>query len=265
MPPRRETPPQRPREGPLEPRGGPPEAPRGPKQPLRALTYSRVSTGRQAESGLSLDDQEERLATAVAQRGWEHVAHLTDPGVSGRKLSNQPGLQEAIDRLDRGEAQVLLAAKLDRLSRSTLDFAQLLEHAGRKGWSVVVLDVAVDTSSPAGRLVVDVVSAAAAFESRRIGERVAASHVQRKAKGERAGQAPLLPDAIRQRIVREHNDEQRSLNAIAKTLNAEEVPTAMGGRWHASTVRHVLRSVSLDEELARNREVQEAKRKRGDR
>jgi len=53
-------------------------------------------------------------------------------------------------------------------------------------WAVVVLDVAVDTSKPAGSLVVDVVAAAAQFESRRIGERVRTVHAVRKAQGLRA-------------------------------------------------------------------------------
>ena len=129
------------------------------------MTYGRVSTARQAGSGPSLDDQEERLAEAVAQRAWVQVDHLTDPGVSGRKLTNRPRLAEALERLDRGGADVLAAAKLDRLSRSERDFAQLLDRAERAGWAVVVLDVDVDTTTAAGRLVVDVVNAAAAFES----------------------------------------------------------------------------------------------------
>lgn len=221
--------------------------------PLRALTYGRVSTGRQAASGLSMEDQRESLAAIVEQRGWTHVAHVTDPGISGRKVANRRGLIEALDRLDRGEADVLVASKVDRVSRSTEDFARLLNRAERNGWAVVVLDCDVDTTTAAGRLVVNVVSAAAEFESRRIGERVRTVHAIRRAQGKRAGQPPLLPGAIRQRIARERA-EGRSLGAIAKGLNAEGVPTAMGGTWHASTVAHVVRSVALDEELKRTRE-----------
>lgn len=200
-----------------------------------------------------MQDQQETLAAIVEQRGWTHVAHVTDPGLSGRKLANRKGLTEALDRLDRGEADVLVAAKVDRVSRSTEDFARLLNRAEKNGWAVVVLDCDVDTTTAAGRLVVNVVSAAAEFESRRIGERVRTVHAARRAQGERAGQAPLLPESIRQRIAHEHH-EGRSLNAIARQLNAEGVATAMGGTWHASTVAHVVRSVALDEELERIRE-----------
>ena len=215
----------------------------------RAITYGRVSTGRQAATGVSLGDQADTLAGYVAQRRWDHVAHATDPGLSGRKMSNRPGLAGAVAQLDRGEADVLVAAKVDRVSRSTADFAQLLDHAEKHGWAVVVLDVAVDTTTAAGRLVVDVVSAAAQFESRRIGERVKGVHAIRRARGERAGQPPALPQAVRRRIVRQRA-AGRSLQAIADDLTSEGIPTAKGKSWHPSTVAHVLRSVEIDRELA---------------
>ena len=218
-------------------------------KPLRAITYGRVSTGRQAASGLSLDDQEETLAAVVAQRGWVHLANVTDPGLSGRKMTNRKGLQGALEQLDRGDAAVLVASKVDRVARSTTDFARLLDRAEKRGWKVVVLDVDVDTTTAAGRLVVEVVSAAAAFESRRIGERVKAVHAQRRAQGKRAGQAPMLPQNVRRQIVRERA-KGRSLGSIADEMNAKGVSTARGGRWHPSTVAHVVRSVAIDEELA---------------
>ena len=68
----------------------------------------------------------------------------------------------------------------------------------------------------------------------------------------RAGQAPLLPEAVRLRIADEHA-EGKSLNAIAVALNEEGVPTAKGGRWYASTIRHVVHSVDVDGELAKVR------------
>jgi hypothetical protein len=54
------------------------------------------------------------------------------------------------------------------------------------------------------------------------------------------------------RIAREHA-EGKSLNAIAVALNGEGVPTARGGKWHASTIRHVVHSVEVDNELAKIR------------
>jgi DNA invertase Pin-like site-specific DNA recombinase len=165
-------------------------------------------------------------------------------------MTNRRGLQDALARLDCHEADVLVAAKIDRVSRSTTDFARLLDHAEKKGWKIVVLDVEVDTTTAAGRLVVEVVSAAASFESRRSGERQKAVHAIRRAQGKRAGQGPILSDKTRSRIGHEHA-EGLSLNAIARNLNDNGVPTAKGGRWHASTIGHVLRSIELDDALAK--------------
>ncbi|MGH6877019.1 MAG: recombinase family protein [Rhizomicrobium sp.] len=87
--------------------------------------------------------------------------------------------------------------------------------------------------------------------SRRIGERVKATHAIQKAQGKRAGQPPLLPEKVRRRIVNERTKGQ-SLGATTDKLNKAGVPTASkSGRWYASTVSHVLRSVALDAELVK--------------
>jgi len=216
--------------------------------PTRAVVYGRVSTGRQADSGLGLADQDAQVRDLCARRGYEIVAEQVDAGISGRK-ARRPGLDAALAMLDAGEADVLVCAKTDRLARSTAALAALLDRAERHGWAVVLIDADVDSTTASGRLVVDLIGSVAAFESRRIGERVKAAHAQMRAQGRRAGQLPILPDEIRQRIADEHA-AGRSMNAIAGELNAEGVPTAKGATWYASTVAHVLRSVDLERELA---------------
>jgi DNA invertase Pin-like site-specific DNA recombinase len=164
-------------------------------------------------------------------------------------MVNRKGLVNALERLDRGEADVLVASKVDRVARSTSDFSALLDRADKKGWKVCVLDVDVDTTTAAGRLVVDVVAAAAQFESKRIGERVRDAHAVRKAMGKRAGQPPLLPQDVRVRIYSEH-EAGKSFSAIARDLDSEGVATAKGGKWHPQTISQVVDSVRLDAELA---------------
>lgn len=213
-----------------------------------AIGYTRVSTGKQAESGLGLDDQRHLIEQAATRRGLDVVHWAIDAGASAKSLSGRPGLAEALDRLDAGEAQVLIVAKLDRLSRSVADFANLLDRSRRNGWQVVVLDIDVDSTTPAGELTVNVIASAAQYERRLIGERVKAAHRQIRLRGQRSGQRPILPDEVRYRIARERQ-EGRTLTAIADDLNEEGVPTARGGRWHASTVRHVVQSVEIDDRL----------------
>lgn len=216
----------------------------------KAIAYTRVSTGKQAESGLGLADQRQLIEKAAEYRDLDIVHWAKDAGVSAKSLKGRPALAEALERLDAGDAQVLIVAKLDRLSRSVADFAHLLDRSRKKKWQVVVLDIDVDSTTAAGELTVNVIASAAQYERRLISDRVKAAHRQLKLRGQRAGQRPLLPEEVRQRIAREREDG-RSLRAIADDLNEDEVATAKGGRWHASTVSHVLRSVALDYELER--------------
>jgi hypothetical protein len=96
---------------------------------------------------------------------------------------------------------------------------------------------------------VALVVAAAEYESELIADRARMTHRRRRMVGKRAGSAPELPAAVRSEIAacRRQGD---TLAAIAADLDARGIPTARGGRWHPSTVAHVVRSVALDAELA---------------
>ena len=107
---------------------------------MRAITYHRVSTGKQAESGLSLEDQADRTTADLARRGWEHVATYVDAGKSGRSMTGRPELRAALAVLAAGEADALVVAKLDRLARSTIDLARVMAQAQAEGWALVILD-----------------------------------------------------------------------------------------------------------------------------
>jgi DNA invertase Pin-like site-specific DNA recombinase len=80
-------------------------------------------------------------------------------------------LQGVLKALDSGEADVLVVAKLDRLSRSVAQGAQVMDRANRKGSSVVALDFGLDTTAPAGEMVANVMLSTAQYERRLIGQR----------------------------------------------------------------------------------------------
>ena len=214
---------------------------------VRAFAYYRVSTDEQAATGNGLDAQAAAVTRAIEARGWNLVTAFVDAGRSGGTL-NRPELTKALDHLDRGVADVLVVAKLDRLSRSVSDFDTIARRAKRRHWSVVALDVDVDTSTPAGELMANVYGAVAQWERRIIGVRTSEAMQAMKARGVRLGRPVDLPDDVRRRIGTER-EAGKSLRAIAEALNAEAVPTAQGGaRWYASTVRDVLGSLALDAE-----------------
>ena len=216
------------------------------KRSATVLAYLRVSTEEQAISGLGLGDQREVIAAEAARRGWADVEYLSDEGFSAKTLP-RPGIARALDMLSRGEASVLVVSKLDRLSRSLLDFAMLMERARSEGWQLVVLDLALDTTTASGELMASVMACFAQYERRLIGARTSAALQQLKRQGKRLGRPRTLPAEVTARIVAERGERQ-TLAAIAEGLNRDSVATARGGeRWYPSTVKAVLTSSALDE------------------
>lgn len=213
-----------------------------PRKQLRptplALAYVRVSTEDQAERGASLKAQQAALRTEAERRGWA-MKIVADEGVSAKNLQ-RPGLQAALAALDAGEADYLMAVRLDRVSRSVADFAGLLDRAVRRGWGLVMLSPNLDTSDPAGRFTANVLASAAQYERELIGARTREGMAQRKAEGVHVGRPRVMDEAARDRVLALRG-EGLAMGKIADRLNSEGVTTAHGGRkWYASTVKCVL-------------------------
>jgi len=211
---------------------------------VKVAAYVRVSTDDQARNGVGLDAQRQRILEEAERRGWA-VTWFVDEGYGGA-VRDRPALQEALTGLADGSFENLVAAKLDRLSRSVVHLGSLLEQAEAELWDIVLLDFDVDTSKPTGRLVAHVLGAVAEFERQRIRERTREALAEVKARGVRLGRPRQLSDETVGRIVSERSTGS-TLAAIADGLNDDEVPTAQGGRqWWPSTVRAVLASAELD-------------------
>src|SRR4051794_28008034 len=100
----------------------------------RVLAYLRVSTAEQADSRAGLDAQRAAIEAEFTRRRWSAVEYIEDAGHSARTL-RRPGLTRALERLKAGEASILVVAKMDRLSRSLIDFASIMQRAQREGWA----------------------------------------------------------------------------------------------------------------------------------
>jgi DNA invertase Pin-like site-specific DNA recombinase len=206
---------------------------------MRVIGYVRVSTEEQAVSGAGLEAQRRAIIAECKRRGWELVETLEDAGYSAKDLK-RPAVQEALRTLEAGEAKALVVAKLDRLSRSMLDFAAMMATAQKQSWALVALDCAVDTSTPAGEAMAHVLATFGQFERRLIGQRTKEALAAKKASGVRLGRPPTVPQSVVRRIQR-LRARGLSLRSIAENLNDAGVPTAQGGKeWYAATVRHVL-------------------------
>ena len=207
---------------------------------MKLVGYVRVSTEEQADSGAGLQAQRAALVAEAARRGFDLVHVFEDAGASGKAISGRPGLTAALEAVETGQADGLVVAKLDRLSRSLLDFTELMEHSRRRRWTLIALDLGVDTSTPAGEMLANVLAVFAQFERRLIGQRTREALAVKREQGVRLGRPRSLSDDVRRRIVRDRR-KGLSLSAIAAALNDEGVPTAQGGRrWYPSTVRAIV-------------------------
>ena len=208
----------------------------------RVIGYVRVSTDEQERSGAGIEAQRAAIVGDADRRGWRLVGIEQDTA-SGKSTKRRPGLASALEQLDAGNADSLMVAKLDRLSRSLLDFAALVEQSRRKGWSLVALDLGVDTSTPSGEMMANVLAVFAQFERRLIGQRTKEGLAAKRASGKLhgpIGRPRQLPDEVVRRIVDERH-AGRSTPMIAAGLNADAIPTAQGGaRWWPSTVAKVI-------------------------
>src|SRR5438874_6876281 len=205
--------------------------------PMRVLGYVRVSTEEQSDSGAGLEGQRRAIAAECKRRGWQLLEVIEDAGFSAKDLK-RPGIKEALRVLEEGDAKALVAAKLDRLSRSMIDFTALMATAQKQGWALVALDCAVDATTPAGEAMANVLATFAQFERRLISQRTREALAVKRSQGVRLGRPSTMPPDVVRRIRRERA-KGKSLAAIADGLNRDGVPTAQGGRgWYRATVRY---------------------------
>jgi DNA invertase Pin-like site-specific DNA recombinase len=165
----------------------------------KVICYLRVSTGEQADSGLGLAAQRSRLESECSHRSWSNVVYIEDAGHSAKSL-NRPGIQRALSMLADGSASVLVVTKLDRLSRSVIDFAALLALAERQGWALVVLDLGLDLTTPNGKFVASVMASVAQLERDLIGERTRQALAVKREQGIKLGRPSSVPADVREFI-----------------------------------------------------------------
>ena len=215
--------------------------------PKILAAYTRVSTVGQAASGIGLAAQRAAITEAAQSQGVTVVEWFEDAGRSGASMRNRPGLAAALEAVRQVRAGGIIAAKVDRIGRSSADVLGLVERAQKEGWRLVVLDVGLDSSSPAGELVITALAMAARFEYRRISERQREKFAQmRLADPDRPRGRTRLPRHIGERICG-MRESGATLQAISDHLTAEGIPTSQGGeKWRPSSVKAALRTLELE-------------------
>ena len=218
---------------------------------MRAVSYIRVSTGEQAQDGVSLELQRAKIRAWASLNDAALVGEYADEGLSGKR-ADRPGLMAAIAAAKREKA-ALVVYSLSRLSRSTLDTLQLTADLERAGCDLVSLSEKLDTSTPAGRVVFRVLAVLGEFEREQIAERTRGAILHLKAKGQRYGSIPhgfrdeggrLVVDSVERetvRLVQSLRARGLSLRKISDELAKRGAFNREGRPFNHNSINSILR------------------------
>ena len=218
----------------------------------KAVGYVRVSTAKQATSGLGLKDQSRIIGEFASRENFE-LDRWFEEAESGKgqdALDRRPMLKAALRRA-RAISGVVIVSKLDRLSRDVHFISGLMTQ--RVPFVVVELGTNVDP------FLLHIFAALAEKERTLISERTKAALAIKKAQGVKLGNPTNLPEARERGVMANVTAAQKfakatlpiinhakaegasSYRQIAKSLNRRDIPTARGGEWHAAQVARIMK------------------------
>jgi len=154
----------------------------------RVALYLRVSTG----DGQTIENQRQALEEMAARAGWQVVEVYADEGISGTKgRERRPAFDRMLKAALRRKLDMIAAWSVDRLGRSLQDLVAFLSELKAAGVDLFLHQQALDTSSPSGRALFQMLGVFAEFEAAMIRERTLAGLARARAQGKRLGRPPV--------------------------------------------------------------------------
>jgi DNA invertase Pin-like site-specific DNA recombinase len=182
-------------------------------QPVRVAIYSRVSTGSQ-----TTENQLRELQAVADRHSWEVVARFTDEGISGAKGRDQrPGLNSLMEGVTRRDFDKVMAWSVDRLGRSLPDLLSIMGELKAKGVDLYLHQQSLDTSTPAGKAMFQMLGVFSEFEREIIRERVNSGLARARAQGKKLGR-PRRDTSKRLSAIRKLRKQGIGINKIARKL-----------------------------------------------
>ena len=223
---------------------------------MNAIGYARVSTAEQADSGLGMAAQEERIQAYCRMKALELREIVSDNGVSGGKsLHSRPGGAALLDALKRKLGLAVVVLKLDRAFRNAADCLATVEKWDRTGIALHIVDLggnSIDSTTAAGKFMLTVLAGAAEMERNLTSERTKAAMQVKRARGQRISrhipygydlgpdETTLIENLGEQAVIEEILQARArgvALAKIAQALTDRGIPTKQGGtRWSHKTV-----------------------------
>ena len=177
----------------------------------RVAIYLRVSTAEQ-----TVENRRRELQAVAERHGWCVVAAFKDEGISGTKgRDKRPGLDQLCQGIARREFDQVAAWSVDRLGRSLQDLVGFLAELHAKGVDLYLHQQGIDTATPAGKAMFQMMGVFAEFERAMIVERVKSGLARARSQGKRLGRPPMSSD--KERAVQRLRSENVGILKTAKT------------------------------------------------
>ena len=224
---------------------------------MNCAIYTRVSTDNQTEKEFSsCKAQEEKIKAFVkSQNNWKVFRVYSDPGYSEANI-NRPALQEMFEDIKQGKINIVLAYKIDRLTRAPKDFYQLIEFFEKYKVDFISITERFDTSTPAGRLLRNIMLTFAQFERELASERTKDKMLERAKKGMWNG--GLVPYGYKREnkklvinpkeagIIRFIYETYVTTGSLFKTydgLKHQEIKDRQGKNFSKGAIHYILRNI----------------------
>lgn len=219
---------------------------------MRAVIYNRGSR----EDQTNTLDLQNKKCSLQAQLMDANVIETIQDSKSGKSL-NRDGIQEVLEMVQNKSVDVVIIYKLDRLTRNVSDLNQLIELFNKNGVNLVSVMDSLDTSTASGRMVINMLGTISQWERETISERTSAVLQDKKATKKAYTREVFGFDKIDGEMIENESEQltikyilkERSLGIpfykIADSLNAKEVLSKQGKKWHWSSVRNICNRLKI--------------------
>ena len=182
----------------------------------RVAIYCRVSTIEQAEEGYSIDEQNVKIREYCEREGHEIYNLYEDRGISGKNITNRPGIKQLLEDATNNKFDLVIVWKLNRISRKLLDILNIVGLLNKHNIAFRSLTESFETETPSGKLQLNIMGAIGEFERETIAENVKLGLVARARDGRWCGGVVLGYD-----LVELPNEGKKRKNTILKINEVE--------------------------------------------
>lgn len=230
----------------------------------KVVIYCRVSTTEQAEEGYSIDEQNIKIREYCEREGHEIYNLYEDRGISGKNITNRPGIKQLLQDATENKFDLVIVWKLNRISRKLLDILNIVELLNKHNIAFRSLTENFETETPSGKLQLNIMGAIGEFERETIAENVKMGLLARAKEGRWNGGVVLGYDLVelnnegkkRKNTVLKINEKEANTvrrifelysqghgyKAVVNRINKEGHKTKRNGEFAVSTVKEILQN-----------------------